>query len=97
MKLAFNKRIAQSYHSVSQKIRVMAEDWVNREIFCPACGRNIKHYENNKPVADFFCLDCKEEFELKSKKDSIGNKIVDGAYRTMMSGCKVIIILISSS
>jgi len=84
MKLVFNKRIAQSYHSVSQKIRVMAEDWVNREIFCPACGRNIKHYENNRPVADFFCLDCKEEFELKSKKDSIGNKIVDGAYRTMI-------------
>ncbi|MCX5699462.1 MAG: restriction endonuclease [Candidatus Omnitrophica bacterium] len=84
MKLAFNKQIAQSYHSVSQKIRVMAEDWVSREIFCPACGCNIKHYENNRPVADFFCLDCKEEFELKSKKDSIGNKIVDGAYRTMI-------------
>ena len=84
MILAFNKRIAQIYHSVSQKIRVMAEDWVNREIFCPACGHNIKHYENNRPVADFVCLDCKEEFELKSKKDSIGNKIVDGAYRTMI-------------
>ena len=84
MKLAFDKQIAQSYHSVSQKIRVMAEDWVNREIFCPACGRDIKHYENNRPVADFFCLDCGEEFELKSKKDYIGNKIVDGAYRTMI-------------
>ncbi len=84
MKLVFNKRIAQPYHSVSQKIRVMAEDWVNREIFCPSCGCDIKHYENNRPVADFFCLDCKEEFELKSKKDSIGNKIVDGAYRTMI-------------
>jgi len=84
MELVFNKRIAQSYHSVSQKIRVMAEDWVKREIFCPACGRSIRHYENNRPVADFFCLACKEEFELKSKKDSIGNKIVDGAYRTMI-------------
>lgn len=84
MKLAFDKDIARPYHNVSQKIRVMAEDWVNREIFCPACGRNIAHYENNRPVADFFCLDCKEEFELKSKKDSIGNKIVDGAYRTMI-------------
>ncbi len=84
MELVFNKRIAQSYHNVSQKIRVMAEDWVSREIFCPACGRNIRHYENNRPVADFFCSDCKEDFELKSKKDFIGNKIVDGAYRTMI-------------
>jgi len=84
MKLLFNKRIAQPYHSVSQKVRVMAEDWVNREIFCPSCGCDIKHYENNRPVADFFCLDCQEEFELKSKNGSIGNKIVDGAYRTMI-------------
>lgn len=84
MRLVFNKQIAQPYHSVSQKIRVMAEDWVNREIFCPSRGHDIKHYENNRPVADFFCLDCKEEFELKSKKDSIGNRIVDGAYRTMI-------------
>lgn len=84
MNLAFNKLIAQSYHSVSQKIRVMAEDWVNHETFCPSCGSDIKHYENNRPVADFFCLNCKEEFELKSKKDSIGSKIVDGAYRTMI-------------
>lgn len=66
----------------------MAEDWVNHEIFCPACGSNIKHYENNRPVADFFCLDCKEEFELKSKKDCIGNKIVNGAYRTMIERLK---------
>jgi len=84
MKLLFNKRIAQPYHSVSQKVRVMAEDWVNQEIFCPSCGCDIKHYENNRPVADFFCLDCQEEFELKSKNGSIGNKIVDGAYRTMI-------------
>jgi type II restriction enzyme len=84
MKLDFNRHIARLYSSNSQKIRVMAEDWVSREIFCPACGRNIRHYENNRPVADFYCLDCKEEFELKSKKDTIGNKIVDGAYRTMI-------------
>lgn len=62
----------------------MAEDWVRREIFCPACGQNVVHYENNRPVADFFCFKCKEEYELKSKKDSIGSKIVDGAYRTMI-------------
>ena len=39
---------------------------------------------NNKPVADFFCSNCQEDYELKSKKDFIGTKIVDGAYRTMI-------------
>lgn len=84
MKIFFDNTIAEKYNSASQKIRVLTENWVDNEIFCPACGRDIKHYENNRPVADFFCLNCKEEYELKSKKDSIGNKIVDGAYRTMI-------------
>lgn len=79
-----NHQIAGKYKSNSQKIRVLTEDWVDREIFCPACVNNIDNYENNRPVADFFCPNCKEEYELKSKKDSIGNKIVDGSYKTMI-------------
>jgi type II restriction enzyme len=39
-------------------------------------------------VADFFCDDCKEDFELKSKKNSIGLRIVDGAYHTMIKRLK---------
>lgn len=84
MKISFENRIAENYKSLSQKIRVLTEGWVDNEIFCPACGCDIEHYANNKPVADFFCLNCKEDYELKSKKDSIGSKIVDGAYRTML-------------
>ena len=44
----------------------------------------MQKYSNNRPVADFFCMGCREDFELKSKKDATGNKIVDGAYQTMM-------------
>jgi type II restriction enzyme len=84
MQIFFDNKVAEKYNSASQKIRVLTENWVDNEVFCPACGRDIKHYENNRPVADFFCFYCKEEYELKSKKDSIGNKIVDGAYRTMI-------------
>lgn len=84
MNIDLDKHAARFYKSSSQKARVLTEDWVNKEAFCPACGRDIEHYENNRPVADFFCLNCKEEYELKSKKNSIGNKIVDGAYRTMI-------------
>lgn len=84
MNILFDTRIAEAYKSTSQKIRVLTEDWVDKEVFCPACGTNISNYENNRPVADFYCPNCGEEYELKSKKDSIGKKIVDGAYRTMI-------------
>jgi type II restriction enzyme len=85
MHLVFNTNLATQYKSQSQKIRVMTEDWVKNKIFCPNCGSIISKYENNKPVGDFYCPNCSEDYELKSKKDSMGKKIVDGAYSTMIS------------
>ncbi len=84
MKIILDTKIAEQYKSTSQKIRVLTETWVDDEIFCPACGTNISNYENNRPVADFYCSNCGEEYELKSKKNSLGKKIVDGAYSTMV-------------
>ncbi len=85
MDLSFERKLADEYTSSSQKIRILTEDWVGRQIYCPNCGRlDVDKYENNKPVADFFCANCKEDYELKSKKDFVGAKIVDGAYRTMI-------------
>ena len=89
MKLNLNKKLAAAYHGKSQKIRVLTEDWVDRWVFCPNCGRfDIQRYENNRPVADFHCAHCLEEYELKSKQNLFGVKIVDGAYRTMMERLK---------
>lgn len=85
MKLVFNKQLAMQYKSASQKVRVLTEEWVGNSIFCPNCGHlDIDKYPNNQPVADFHCLNCKEDYELKSKQGNIGSKIVDGAYRTMI-------------
>jgi len=84
MNIFLNEKLANNYQSNSQKIRVLTEAWVENEIFCPACGSLMINYENNRPVADFHCDKCQEEYELKSKKDSIGSKIVDGAYKTMI-------------
>ena len=84
MSLNLYSAIADNYNSNSQKIRVLTENWVNEYIYCPSCGNNVSEYENNKPVADFYCSKCNEDYELKSKKDKIGKKIVDGAYSTMI-------------
>lgn len=84
MNLAFDISLSERYKSKSQIARVLTEEWVDRNIFCPNCGNSLMNYENNKPVADFFCRKCSEDYELKSKKNSIGKKIVDGAYSTMI-------------
>jgi len=84
MSLNLYSAITDNYNSNSQKIRILTENWVNEYIYCPSCGNNVKEYENNKPVADFYCSKYNEDYELKSKKDKIGKKIVDGAYSTMI-------------
>ena len=85
MKLSFDTQLAGNYNSQSQKIRVLTEQWVAREIFCPNCGNiRIYSYENNKPVADFYCKKCNEDFELKSKKGKIGKTVPAGAYSKMI-------------
>lgn len=85
MNLHFDEYIVQNYKSNSQKIRIMSEFWALRNLFCPCCGNtNLEKMKNNSPVADIFCRNCGEIFELKSKKNSIGTKILDGAYHTMI-------------
>ena len=84
MQIYFDIKIAEQYHSASQKSRVLTEAWVGNEGFCPNCGSTLNQFNKGRPVADFYCSICREEYELKSKKDSIGMKIVDGAYRTML-------------
>ena len=85
MNLCFATHLADNYTSQPQKIRVLTENWVESQVYCPNCGHGeIDKYCNNKPVADFFCSNCEEDYELKSKKGYSGTKIVDGAYRTMI-------------
>ena len=85
MNLQFNLELVETYKSNSQKARILTEDWVYRQSYCPNCGKkSLNHFENNRPVADFFCHDCSEEFELKSKKGNFSSTINDGTYTTMM-------------
>lgn len=85
MKLTFDENVATNYKSAPQRARVLTEDWVDSYVYCPNCGHlEIDKYPNNQPVADFLCSNCREDYELKSKQDSVGSRIVNGAYRTML-------------
>jgi type II restriction enzyme len=84
MKLGFEE--SQSpYSSGSQNARVWTERWVKDWVYCPNCGsEKINQFPANRPVADFFCASCAEEYELKSQKTKFGPKVNDGAFRTMI-------------
>ena len=74
-----------AFKSAAQSARVWTEEWVGRWCYCPNCGSpNLEPFGANRPVADFGCRDCPEEYELKSTKGRFGPKVVDGAYGTMM-------------
>jgi type II restriction enzyme len=85
MNLSFDTKLAEGYKSNSQIARLLTENWVLNNSYCPCCGElPLKDFENNRPVADFFCSKCSEEFELKSKNGKLSNTITDGAYSSMI-------------
>lgn len=86
MNFYLDQSLMRQYKSASQQVRVMTESWLGQNAYCPNCGRQpITQFENNRPVADFYCQDCAEQFELKSKSgQSAGRSVADGAYQTMI-------------
>ena len=85
MLLQMDSSLAEGYTSASQITRIITESWVGQHMFCPRCGfPHVSHFENNKPVADFYCPHCTNQFELKSKDGVSFDKVNDGAYSTMI-------------
>ncbi len=85
MNLNFNTAVASAYKSPAQIARVLTENWMSHNMFCPICGNErIGQYDNNMPVADFYCERCCSDYELKSKNGNLTNTITDGAYDTMI-------------
>lgn len=83
MNMKFDTSAIAQYNSKSQIIRVMSENWVAANMYCPCCGHDsIRHLTNNLPAADMQCDNCGEIFELKSKKGKIGKKIAGSAFDT---------------
>jgi type II restriction enzyme len=82
MKLGFEESQA-AYSSGSQNARAWTEQWVRAEVYCPNCGAEaIKPFPNNAPLADFYCLACSEEYELKSQRNKFSDKVLDGEFKT---------------
>lgn len=85
MNLNFNIKLPEGYSNNSQIARILTENWVEQNSYCPCCGNlPLNNFENNRPVADFYCSQCSEEFELKSKNGKLSKTITDGAYSTMI-------------
>lgn len=85
MNLHFNKSLVKNYTSKAQIIRVLSEGWVKENGYCPSCNEQpLNEFTNNRPVADFYCENCHEQYELKSKKAKLSNVVNDGAYKTMI-------------
>lgn len=85
MNLKLDDQICKNYKSNSQIARVLTESWVQKNIYCTSCGSDrLNKFVDNSPVADFICVACSSEYELKSQKDTFSLKIVDGAYESMI-------------
>ncbi len=75
MQLNFDSSIISNYRSNSQKARILTENWVSSNMFCSRCGNScVEHFENNRPVADFYCSKCHSKYELKSKSGTLEYK-----------------------
>lgn len=84
MKLEFSES-PRKYQSGSQIARVLTELWIAEKMYCPNCGNpSLKQFPPNLPVADFFCANCNDQYELKSQRKEFGKKLINGAYQTKL-------------
>jgi type II restriction enzyme len=47
-----------------------------------AVALRSNHFQITALVAEFLCVACQEEYELKSQKAVFGEKVLDGSFRT---------------
>jgi type II restriction enzyme len=79
LSLQMNAVKALGYDSPSQRAKHVTEDWVQSQLYCLRCGKSKLEYPN-QPVLDFECSNCKEQYELKSKKAGFGSRVLNSAY-----------------
>ena len=85
MNLQMNISIGDGYKSASQISRVLTENWMLKNGYCPSCQSDLIQSKSNSKVLDFVCASCLSGFELKSKKGNFTKKVTDGAYSSMIT------------
>lgn len=83
MNLSLDLAMGHRYKSETQKARVISEAWAETNAFCCSCGGTLVRGQNNARVLDFTCVACQGEFELKSTRGNLSNKLPDGAFAAM--------------
>lgn len=79
------ERQIYEYKSKSQIARVKTERWVEENGYCLACQSDrLFPTKPNTQARDFECDKCGHAYELKSALRPFGNRVVDGAYSSMM-------------
>lgn len=85
----YHEKTISNYVNKSQIARIVTENWCTDNLYCAFCDSDkILPYEKNKKVYDYYCSDCGENYQLKSKKNKLGNSILDGAYTPMINAIK---------
>lgn len=68
--------LANGLKSPSQIAKVLTENWILSESYCPCCLGDLTQAPPNAKVLDFGCENCGLDFELKSKKHTLGKKLL---------------------
>jgi len=85
LKLELSLDFALRYKSPAQRTRVLTQAWIGENMYCPSCKADrLEQTPEGEKVVDFVCPDCCEPFQLKSRKDKFGGRVVDAAYKPMV-------------
>lgn len=83
--LCCNTSCADSYVGSTQRVRVITEGWCADNLYCVACDSDkLYAVPANTRVIDFKCPLCNESYQVKGQRRFQIDRIVDGAYSTML-------------
>jgi len=89
MLIQMSKQAGAGYKSLAQRARVITESWGSQNLFCPACSADhVCATPANTRAVDYCCPLCSQRFQLRGKGSPITNKVLDGAYNTMLSALR---------
>jgi len=89
LKLELKPEIASAYRSMPQRARVPTENWVQENLYCPACASDeLSPTLTGRKVVDFVCPDCQEEYQLKSQSHPYGYHVMNSAYEPKMKAIR---------